>query len=73
MRPQPCCASVESDIVSTVRLERKLVVAMPMTPNESTMGLMMTPPPMPHSGPSVEARKQTMAMMSRLSMLCPVA
>ena len=30
------------------------------------------PPPMPHGGPSVEARKQTMAMMSRLSMLCPV-
>lgn len=37
------------------------------------MGLMMTPPPMQHSGPSVEARKQTMAMMSRLSMPCPVA
>ena len=53
------CASVESDMMSTDMLERKLTVLTLMTFIASTTGLMITPPPMPQSGPRSDARKHT--------------
>ena len=52
--------SVESDITRTEMLERKLTALTLITPMASTMGLMITPPPIPQSGPRSEARKHTM-------------
>ena len=52
--------SVDSDMTSTETLDRKLTAPTPITPIASTTGLMITPPPIPHRGPSSEARKQTM-------------
>ena len=53
------CTSVASDMVKTDTLDRKLTADTLMTPSASTMGLMITPPPIPHSGPSRDARKHT--------------
>lgn len=49
--------SVDSDMTSTKTLDRKLTAPTPITPIASTTGLMITPPPIPHRGPSSEARK----------------
>ena len=49
---------------STVQPERKLMLATLRTPKVSRMGLISTPPPMPHMAPATEARKLTMAKIT---------
>ena len=44
---------------STVQLDKKLIVDTLAHPNKSSVGLMMIPPPMPQTAPTVDARKLT--------------
>ena len=44
---------------STVHPERKLMVATLARPSISSIGLMITPPPMPQIAPAMDAKKLT--------------
>ena len=53
------CIKETQAIESTVHPEQKLIVETGRNPNKSTTGLMITPPPIPTTAPTVEASRHT--------------
>ena len=58
-------------IESTVQPERKLITDTLSTPNASSTGLIITPPPIPHIAPTIEARKHIIKNIIGILLRCP--
>ena len=54
------------DIQSTVKPERKLIVPAEAKLKESSTGLIITPPPIPHIDPATDARKPTSSKVNSI-------